>query len=476
MSGPESHQLELSPDEIRSLVDEATHRILDHLATLPGVPTRQVDLDHPSVRVETAPPENGTPVPELFDHLFEDLVPNSFANPSAGFMAFIPGGGILHSAVADLVANAVNRYVTVWAAAPGLAALELSVVRWFCHLVGYPDDASGFLSTGGSLANFSGIFTARRERLPEDFLGGRIYCADQVHHSIHRAATLAGFPRAAVRSIGVDSEFRLRLDELEAAIATDRANDATPFLVVASAGTTNTGAVDDLEAIADLCEREKLWFHVDATYGGFFVLTERGRRRLRGLGRADSLSLDPHKGLFLPYGTGCLLVRNGAALTRAHEIHADYMPPMQHSNERVDFCNISPELSRDFRGLRVWLPVKMHGIDAFRQALDEKLDLTLWAAEELRAVEHLRIVAEPQLSVVAFRLEPPGVEGEALDRLNRDLIERVNQRQRVFLTGTVLDGRFALRICVVTFRTHRDRVAMAVEDVREAIAELLSPL
>ena len=465
--------LELSPEQIRQLVDEATSRVLEHLAELPGLPTRQVDLEHPAVRVEQTPPEEGAPLAELLDHLFDDLVPNSFANPSGGFMAFIPGGGILHSAVADLIANAVNRYVTVWAAAPGLAALELSVVRWFCHLVGYPREASGFLATGGSLANFSGLFTARRERLPENFLAGRIYCADQVHHSVNRAATLAGFPGSSLRTIGVDAQFRLRVDELAAAVAEDRAAGAAPFLVVASAGTTNTGAVDDLEAIADLCEREELWLHVDAAYGGFFVLTERGRRRMRGLERADSLSLDPHKGLFLPYGTGCLLVRDGAALARAHEIHADYMPPMQHSNERVDFCNISPELSRDFRGLRVWLPVKMHGIDAFRRALDEKLDLAEWAADELRAIDHMQIVAEPQLSVVAFRLEPPGVEGEALDELNRELIERVNRRQRAFLTGTMLAGRFALRICVVTFRTHKERVAMAVEDVREEAAELV---
>ena len=201
MPGPESQPLELSPDEIRQLVDEATRRILDHLAALPDLPTRQVDLDHPSVRVEAAPPEEGAPLPELLDHLFDDLVSNSFANPSGGFMAFIPGGGILHSAVADLIANAVNRYVTVWAAAPGLAALELSVVRWFCHLVGYPEEASGFLSTGGSLANFSGIFTARRERLPEDFLAGTLYASDQVHHSVAKAAELAGFPRRNVRAL-----------------------------------------------------------------------------------------------------------------------------------------------------------------------------------------------------------------------------------------------------------------------------------
>ena len=265
-----------------------------------------------------------------------------------------------------------------------------------------------------------------------------------------------------------DERFRLRPGPLAEAIRADRVAGMTPFLVVGSAGTTNTGAVDDLEALADLAAAENLWFHVDAAYGGFFVLTERGRARLAGIDRADSLVLDPHKGLFLPYGTGCLLVRDAAALHRTHHVEADYMPQFQSEPDLVDFCEISPELSRDFRGLRVWLPLKMHGLGAFRAALDEKLDLAEWACGELEKLDDVEVVARPQLSIVAFRLAPAGLDREATNRLNRDFLERINARRRVFLTATTLDGRFVLRICVLSFRTHRERMEQCLEDIRAA--------
>jgi aromatic-L-amino-acid decarboxylase len=202
------------------------------------------------------------------------------------------------------------------------------------------------------------------------------------------------------------------------------------------------------------------------------MLTGRGRAAMKGIERADSITLDPHKGLFLPYGTGCLLVRDEQALRRAHATFADYMPVMQHDPDFVDFCDLSAELSRDFRGLRVWLPLKLFGMDAFRAALDEKLDLARWAAEELRTIPDMEIVCEPRLSLTAFRLVPAGVQGTALDDLNRDIMARVNARQNVYLTGTMVSGRFALRICVLSFRTHMDRMEACLRDLRAAVAEV----
>jgi aromatic-L-amino-acid decarboxylase len=235
----------------------------------------------------------------------------------------------------------------------------------------------------------------------------------------------------------------------------------------------NTGAVDDLHALSALCRREGLWFHVDGAYGGFFVLTKEGRRRMYGIERADSVVLDPHKGLFLPYGTGALLVRDGDALKRAHAATAEYLPSMQEAPDLVDFNMLSPELSRDFRGLRVWLPLKMHGIAPFRANLEEKLALAGHAAHGLAEIPGIEILAEPQLSIVAFRLVPPGrKDGAALDDLNRKLLERVNGRKRVYLTGTTLRGRFAIRICVLSFRTHVERIDMALEDIRAEAAAL----
>lgn len=466
--------LEPSAEEMRALLDRAATRIIEHIRSLPDQPAHHLEGAEALARSLREPlPETGADFEELLALLFERAVPMGFNTAGPGYLAYIPGGGIFHAALADLIADAVNRYVGVWLAAPGLAELEMTVIRWLCRIVGLPADAGGILTTGGSLANFSAIVAARHARLGEAFADGRLYVSDQVHHSVDKAALLAGFPRAAVRVVPSDGRFRLRTDALADMVAADRAAGLRPFFVVGSAGTTNTGAVDDLEAIADLAAADGLWFHADAAYGGFFMLTDRGRERLRGLSRADSVTLDPHKGLFIPYGTGSLLVRDPDCLRRAHQLDAAYMPERR-EREFVDFCHHSPELSRDFRGLRIWLPVKLLGIRPFRESLDEKLDLAAWAAERLREIPAVRIVAEPQLSIVAFRLEPAGVSGEHRDALNRRLLEAINRRRRVYLTGTTVADGFLLRICVLSFRTHRDRMEAALEDIRSAVSEVFA--
>lgn len=459
---------------MRRLFAETSERLIAFVTSLPDQPAADVAGARELARSlkESDPPETATPFPELLSLLLDRATPKSFNTAGPGYLAYIPGGGLFDAGLADLIAGVTNRYVGVFAAAPAMAQLEANVVRWFCRFAGYGAGSGGILTTGGSLSNFSAIVTARREKLPEEFLTGSIYVSDQAHHSIEKAALLAGFPPKAIRVVETDSRFRMRLDHLRALLFEDRAAGRLPFILVASAGTTNTGAVDDLPAFADLAAREGLWLHVDAAYGGFFLLTERGRRRLAGIERADSITLDPHKGLFLPYGTGALLVKDAAALARAHAADAAYLPAMQQDPDFVDFCQISPELSRDFRGLRVWLPFKMHGIGPFRANLDEKLDLAAWACEELHKVDGIEIAAEPELSLLAFRLVRDGLDDAALDELNREVMQRVNDRQRVHLTGTVTKGRFLLRICVLSFRTHRDRMEAALADIRASVAEV----
>jgi aromatic-L-amino-acid/L-tryptophan decarboxylase len=457
------------------LIEAATDRVLAHLESLPRQPSADTEGGAALARSLREPlPETGRPAEELLDLLFQQVIPKGFNTAGPGYLAYIPGGGLPHSAVADLIAETTNRYVGVFAAAPGLAQIETNVVNWFCRIAGYPETARGILTTGGSLANFSAVVTARRERLPEDFLSGTIYASDQVHHSIQKAAMLAGFPERTVREIPTDGLFRIRMDALERAVEEDRAAGSRPFLVVGNAGSVNTGAVDDLAALADFAAREDLWFHVDGAYGGFFLLTERGRKRMAGAERSDSITLDPHKSLFLPYGTGSLLVHDGDALKRAHAVSAVYLPSMQEEQDLVDFNQISPELSRSWRGLRLWLPIKMHGIAPFRANLDEKLDLALWAADELRRTPGIEILAEPQLSILAFRWCKTKVEDQELNRINRTLMDRINGRKRIFLTGTMLGDRFAIRICVLSFRTHAERMREGMEDIRSAIREIAS--
>jgi aromatic-L-amino-acid decarboxylase len=367
----------------------------------------------------------------------------------------------------------VNRYTGVFAPAPALVQLETNVIRWFARIVGYPESAGGFLTSGGSLANFSAVVAARHEKLPENFLKGTLYVSEEGHHCIRKAALLAGFPPANVREVPSDATFRMRLDALAERVAADRAAGFVPFLLVASAGTTNTGAVDDLDALADFAAHEGLWLHTDAAYGGFFALTECGRKALAGLSRADSIVLDPHKGLFMPYGSGCLLVKDPGALRRSHSVQAHYMPGMQEDPDSVDFCEISPELSRNFRGLGPWLAIKLCGLAAFRASLDEKLDLAREAVDAVRAIHGVAIVAEPQLSLFAFRLAPPGASLDESNRLSRELMARVNARQRVLLTGTLLGDEFAIRMCILSFRTHADRIGLALADLKDAAAALL---
>lgn len=471
---PADLPLELSVPEMERLLDEVGRRVVGHLASLATQPAADVGgaADLARALAEPVPPEYGSPAAEILDLLFERAIPKSFNTAGPGYVAYIPGGGIFTSAMAELIAAATNRYVGVWQASPALVQLETNVVRWLCGLAGLPAASGGYLATGGSLATFTALVAARRDRLPADFLRGTLYVSDQTHHAVAKAASLAGFPFENVRAISSDQRFRVRVGELADRVAADRAAGFTPFLVCGNAGTTNTGAVDDLVALAGLCAEERLWFHVDAAYGGFFLLTARGRAALAGVERADSVVLDPHKGLFLPYGTGALLVRDAELLRRAHAVGADYLPPMQQEEGFVDFCEISPELSRAYRGLRVWLPIKLHGLGAFRRALDEKLDLAQHVSAELRCMPGIEIVADPQLSVVAFRVVRSGLDTESSNRLNRQLLERVNARQRVHLSGTVLRGSFVLRICVLSFRTHRDRIDEGLADLRAALAEI----
>jgi aromatic-L-amino-acid decarboxylase len=467
----DTNPLELSGDAMRGLVDAAMERIVRHIESLPEQKAADTEgaIELARSLVEPAP-EQGDDPEILLDLLFDRLVPKSFNSAGPGYLAYIPGGGLFQTAVADLLAESFNRYTGVFAAAPALSQLESNVVRWFCDIVGYPVDARGILTPGGSLANLTGIVTARTERLGEQFLDGTLYVSDQAHHSIDKAAAIAGFPAANVRQIESDEHQRIRLDVLEEAVEEDRAKGLRPFLVAGNAGTTNTGAVDPLSDLAELAQRQGLWFHVDGAYGGFFALTERGRHTLEGLHLADSVVLDPHKGLFLPYGTGALLVRDGDALRRTHSLRAAYMPTLQEDEDLIDFCEISPELSRPFRGLRIWLPFKMHGLAAFRANLDEKLDLALEAASEVAALDHMSLLCPPELSLFAFRVEPPEITGGELDQLNRSIMDGVNRRGNVYLTGTTMPQGFVMRICVLSFRTHRDRMQLAIEDLRAEIA------
>ena len=437
-----------------------------------GLPDRPAS-DLKGLAAATAPFREPAPEGGMgFETILEQVgrgAGKGFTTAGPGYLAYIPGGGLWAAAVADFLATGINKYVGVWNAAPALAQIEATAVRWLCDLFGYPAEARGILTSGGSLSNFSAIVAARRSLLPEDFLAGTIYVTDQVHASVTKSAMLAGFPQRSIRVVPRDAQLCMEPSALRQMVRADRDAGSVPFLAVASAGTTNSGAIDPLNDVAGVAGDERLWLHVDGAYGGLFQLTDRGRRAFAGIERADSIAVDPHKTMFLPYGTGALLVRDGTKLREAHSVHAEYLQDLAGEQEIPNFTDYSPELSRDFRGLRLWLPVKLHGLGAFREALDEKLDLARFLHRELAEADGFELPWNPELSVVAFRYRR--ASGDP-DEFNRRLLERINASRRVFLSSTMIDGRFFIRACIVSHRTHLDRVEEAAEIVRKAAAEL----
>jgi len=411
------------------------------------------------------------PMDELLAYLGREVDQPGINPASGGHLGYIPGGGLYPSAIGGFLAGVANRYSGVHFASPGAMRMEKGLVQWMAGLVGLPDTAGGDLTSGGSTANLSAIVTARDARplRAADIPGSCVYMTRQVHHCVDKALRVAGLAECYVRFVPMDARFRMDNSVLEEMIQADRQRGLTPWMVVASAGTTDTGAVDPLLRIASVCEAENLWLHVDAAYGGFFILCENGRRALAGLERADSIVMDPHKGLFLPYGTGAVLVRDEELLARAHRYQADYMQDAARGDSGYSPADLSPELSRPFRGLGLWLPLKLFGLAPFRAALEEKIQLARYFHERIAALPGFRAGPFPDLSVVTFRYDPPRGDGEAA---NRQILEAVLRDGRVFISSTRINGEFSLRVAILHFRTHRGEVDHLLGVLAEAASRL----
>jgi len=397
------------------------------------------------------------------------------ANPaSGGHLAYIPGGGLYHSAIGDYIAAVSDKYAGVFFAGPGAVRMENMLVRWIADVVGYPPGAAGAIASGGSIATLAAICAARdAHRVGGDGVARAVvYLTSQAHHCIQKSLRIAGLSQATLRYIAVDDGHRMDPKALAAAVTADRAAGLRPWLVVASAGTVDTGAVDPLAAIGAVARREGCWFHVDAAYGGFFLLTEAGRRALAGIEGSDSVVLDPHKGLFLPYGAGVVVCRDAAALAAAHEYSGAYMQDAVRDPTELSPADLSPELTKHFRGLRMWLPLILLGVRPFRAALEEKLLLARYFHAEARALG-FEVGPAPDLSIVTYRWVPRGATLERANAINQRIVESVRRDGRIFLSSTLLDGRFTLRMVALGFRTHRRTLDLALRILREhaALAE-----
>ena len=417
--------------------------------------------------------EHGHPIGELLAIFGREVVDPGSSVASGTHLAYIPGGGIYHSALGDYLAAVTNKYSGIFFTGPGPVRMEHQMVRWAADLVGYPASAGGYIASGGSLANLSAITTARDAHGVKGANVGRaaVYLSEQAHHSVDKALRIAGLEDVHLRRLPVDDRFRMDRASLEGAIARDRAEGLHPWLIVASAGTTDTGAIDPLDAMADIAQREGCWLHVDAAYGGFFLLTAAGRKAMKGIERSDSVILDPHKGLFLPWGSGILVVRDVNALVRSNRYAGHYMQDAVRNTEELAPAEVSPELSRPFRALRMWLPLMALGVAPFRAALEEKLLLTRYFHRE---VQRLGFITgpEPELSISTFRWAPEWMSDAEADRFNERLVEAIRQDGRVFMSSTRIDGRFTIRMAALNNRTHRRDVELALRVLTDLVSTL----
>lgn len=447
----------LSPDEMRSMgyrvVDQLVGMV-EHLDDGPVV----VPATAAEMRASITPDAPSSPV--AFDDLMAvvvgEVVPHSTLWGHPRNFAYVPGSATWIGALADLIASTLNLEASVWRESPGPVHLELTVLEWFRQWVGFPEGSSGLLLGGGSAANLTALAAARQAVVGTGHPEAVIYCSSEVHSSITRAARVLGFGDDQIRAVEVDRLGAMVAGDLEARVDADLAAGGRPAIVVASAGTTSTGAVDPIADIAGIAHRHGMWLHIDAAYGGFAVLTERGKDRLGPLGLADSITLDPHKWLFQPYEVGALLVRRPELLEDAFRMRPAYLQDTTDRHQEVNLADRGLQQTRAFRALKVWMSIMGYGLDSFRTAIDTCLDLALHVERRVAASDRFELLTPAQLSIVCFRRSAPTeVEAEAF---NAALVEGLLASGEGFLSSTRVGGRYALRICLVNHATTRQDV------------------
>ena len=403
---------------------------------------------------------------ELLKIYNEEVVGKGLNPASGGHIGYIPGGGIYTAALGDTLASITNEYAGMYFGSPGAVTIENELLDWMKAVFGFPKTAVGNLTSGGSIANLVALTAARDKHKikNEKVTQSVIYLSPQIHHCIHKAIRITGMEDVQIRLLELDGYSRIDAEKLEESIAIDIAEGLNPFMVIASAGTTDTGAVDPLEQIGIIAQENNLWYHVDGAYGGFFILSESKKHLFKGIELADSLVIDPHKGLFLPYGLGAVLVKDKEAVFHSHHYTANYMQDAN-DNGQINPADVSPELTKHFRGLRMWLPLNLHGIEPFIACLDEKLLLTTYFRNRLTAIG-FEVGPEPDLSVSYFWY--PTNEVNQND-FNEKLMELIHQDGTVFLSSTKIEGNYVIRMAILSFRTKIATIDKAMEMIQNCL-------
>ncbi len=462
--------LQMAPETMRELAHHVVEILIERSVRLPSERVWEGDFKDALVdQLDEDPPETGRPPREVIDRAAQDVLNNTLRLDHPRSFGFVPTCPTWPGVLADFMASGFNVNVPTWLVASGPSQIEEVVIGWFRQWFGLPNGAGGLMTSGGSSAALHALVTAREAAgNPERPV---VYMSEQSHSSQIRAARIVGIMPDRIRLIPADTSGRIDPGEVAEAAAADRSSGCTPMVVCANAGTPSRGAVDPLPALADICAAERMWLHIDAAYGGFAILDPRGADALEGIDRADSISADPHKLLFQPYEAGCILVRDVGALERAFSIRHDVLQDSVWGAKHANMADYGIQLSRGFRALKIWMSIQTFGMAAFRAAIENGLDLTARAAEYVRESRSLELMSE-SLGIVCFRVNSGGVSEDALAGMNRRVLAHMFWDGQSFLSSTMVNKRFVLRLCIVNHSTTWDDVRETLEAVERFATEV----
>ena len=467
-------ELEMSPEQMMASAQRAAELVIERIQNLPEEPAwRGGSRSELEAIMREEPPEEGRPSHEVIERAAHEILPIAGRVDHPRFFAFVPSSPAWPGVLADFMAAGHNIFQGTWLGASGPSMLEVVVMDWFRSWIGYPETAGGLFTSGGSAASLDG-FVAAREAAGAP-MKPSVYMSDHSHTALIRAATIVGVRPESVRMVPTDEHFRLDMNELHSMIVEDQKSGLTPIAICGNAGATNTGAIDPLDEIADYCESEEIWFHVDAAYGGFAILTDRGAGLLKGLERADSIAMDAHKWLFQPFECGCLMVKDIQKLEKAFSVQPEYLQDTQWGRDHPNFGDRGLQLSRSFRALKVWMSVQTFGMAAFRRSIAQGIDLAERAEAYIRESDVLHIANPASLGVVCFRVNSRAAElnNEELEEINKAVQARVIEEGVAMMSSTRLRGLYSLRLCILNHTTTWEDVRFtlaAIEDFgREAI-------
>ena len=469
-----THGLRMRPDVMRELAKHVTEILVERSAALPAGPAWDGEFKQElAERLMEDPPETGRPPREVIDRAVRDVLSPAMRLDHPRAFGFIPSEPTWPGVLADYLATGFNVNAATWLTASGSGQLEAVVIDWFRRWLGYPDTAGGVMTSGGSAAALD-AFVAAREAAGHP-ARATVYMGDQSHSAQARAARIIGIRPDHLRVLPTGADFRLDPRVLASAVEADRAAGCIPIAICADAGSTSTGAVDPLDAIADYCAAEGIWLHVDAAHGGFAVLAEPGASLLRGIERADSIGMDPHKWLFQPYEAGCLLVKDVRTLERAFAIHHDVLQDSVWGASHPNQTDRGLQLSRRDRALKIWMSVQIFGMAAFRAAVAKGIELAERAARYVGDSPMLELMTPASLGIVCFRVNPKGgeLDDRALHQVNRKVLARVFWEERAFMSSTLLRRAFALRMCVINHSTTWTDVRETLETIERLGREAL---